>query len=195
VSHHHHYIIIINSYHERMSCLYTADPTTGHSTRIGTAGDGNGIYGMYINGGVTPTDLDYCGGRFGVTPDSNGQVVYYYPIKAAAPFSLGCYGPVTTQAACFALYPTTCGSAATVETVTTVYGSGPYARDCPCYDANGSNVVGQTGRPAYLAPVATDDDDTSGVECDATVNPFCNVIGMILQLILIVIAMFTTTNQ
>ena len=38
-------------YHERMNCLYTADPVTGHSTRIGTALDGNGIYGHNIEGG------------------------------------------------------------------------------------------------------------------------------------------------
>ena len=50
-------------YHERMNCLYTADPTTKHSTRIGTAADGNGIYGHNIEGGCEPTDLDWCGGR------------------------------------------------------------------------------------------------------------------------------------
>ena len=59
-------------YHERMSCLYESDASTGHSTRVGTAADGNGIYGMYIDGGVLPTDLDTCCGRSGVTPDSNG---------------------------------------------------------------------------------------------------------------------------
>jgi hypothetical protein len=107
----------------------------------------------------------------GLASPPDGQVVYYYPIKVAAPLSHGCDGLVTTHAL-FALYPTTGGSAATVEIVTTVYGSGPYACDCPCYDANGSNVVGKTDRPANLAPVATDDADTSRVECDATVNPF-----------------------
>ena len=39
---------------------------------------GNGIYGSNIEGGVVPTDLDVCNGRHGVTPDSGGQVVYYY---------------------------------------------------------------------------------------------------------------------
>jgi len=142
-------------YHERMSCLYASDEETGHSTRIGTAGDGNGIYGMYVEGGSEPDDLDYCGGRHGVTPDSNGEVVYYYPITSAPPFSLGCYGPVTTMEECKALYPSTCGDdAATVEEVTTEYGSGLYTLDCPCYDENGSNVVGQ-GRPGFLAPVTT----------------------------------------
>ena len=35
-------------YHERISCLYSADPTTQHSTRIGTAIDGNGICRCFI---------------------------------------------------------------------------------------------------------------------------------------------------
>jgi hypothetical protein len=49
-------------YHERMTCLYEADPQTGHSTRIGTALDGRGLYGANIDGGRSPTDLDVCGG-------------------------------------------------------------------------------------------------------------------------------------
>ena len=141
-------------YHERMSCLYTSDPLTNHSTRIGTAGDGNGMYGPYIEGGVLPQDVDACGGRFGVTPDSNGEIVYYYPITAQAPFSIGCYGPVDSVAECRALYPDTCGDA-TVVNVTTVYGTGEYTLDCPCFDANESNVLGTEGRPLYLAALPT----------------------------------------
>ena len=141
-------------YHERMSCLYTSDPVSGHSTRIGTAGDGNGIYGKHIDGGIEPTDLDACGGRFGVTPDSNGEVVYYYPISALAPFSLGCYGPATVEQ-CRAMYPAKCGAnTATIETITTKYGSGQYALDCPCFDpATNSNVPGVTERPGFLEPL------------------------------------------
>ena len=51
-------------YHERMNCLYSADPTTKHSTRIGTAADGNGVYGHNVDGGCEPTDLD-CGAAGG----------------------------------------------------------------------------------------------------------------------------------
>ena len=68
-------------YHERMTCLYTSDPTTGHSTRIGTALDGNGIYGKFIGFDQRPNDLDACGGRTGITPDSEGQEVYYYVVQ------------------------------------------------------------------------------------------------------------------
>merc|ERR1719198_2236454 len=86
-------------YHERLgygvsSCaISTVDPTTGHSNRIATAADGKGIYGPVINGGCAPADLDVCGGRWGVTPDSNGERVYYYVVQAFAPFTIGCFGP------------------------------------------------------------------------------------------------------
>ena len=140
-------------YHERMSCLYTADPTTGHSTRIGTAGDGRGIYGKHIAEGVEPDDLDACGGRSGITPDSNGEVVYYYMITSYAPFSVGCYGPVSSVQECRDMYPDNCsGDAANIETVTTLYGTGQYQLDCPCFDKDQSNVEGQ-GRPGYLEPL------------------------------------------
>ncbi|KAL3932273.1 MAG: hypothetical protein SGBAC_010927 [Bacillariaceae sp.] len=148
-------------YHERMSCLYESDASTGHSTRVGTAADGNGIYGLYIDGGALPTDLDACGGRFGVTPDSDGATVYYYPIKAYAPFTLGCYGPVASVDECRALYD--CDSN-DIETITTEFGSGQYTLDCPCFDSNQSNVVGQ-GFPGYLDPSL---EGTSGVNDSGT---------------------------
>jgi hypothetical protein len=71
-------------YHERMNCLYNAT-ASGHSSRVGTALDGRGLYGPNVDGGTPAKDLDVCGGRFGVTPDSNGQVVYYYMIKVFTP--------------------------------------------------------------------------------------------------------------
>ena len=59
-------------------------------------------------------DLDACSGRYGVTPDSNGEVVYYYMVTDAAPFTVGCFGPnddgsVVTVEQCRALYRT-CGN-------------------------------------------------------------------------------------
>ena len=119
-------------YHERMTCLYKSDESTGHSTRVGTALDGNGIYGKYINGGIEPTDLDACGGRTGITPDSNGEEVYYYVIQDRAPFTVGCFGPVASVQECRALY-NTCGDGDAYE-VTTNHGTIMYDPDCPCYD-------------------------------------------------------------
>jgi len=129
-------------YHERLDCLYTDDPTTGHSTRVGTAMDGNGIYGHHIDGGVVPCDLDACGGRTGVTPDSGGERVYYYVITSYAPFTLGCFGKkdhFTTVEECRALYPEYCTSANEVN-VTTDSGTDAYTIDCPCFDTYGSNT-------------------------------------------------------
>eukprot|EP00543_Licmophora_paradoxa_P007693 CAMPEP_0202457364 /NCGR_PEP_ID=MMETSP1360-20130828/14408_1 /ASSEMBLY_ACC=CAM_ASM_000848 /TAXON_ID=515479 /ORGANISM="Licmophora paradoxa, Strain CCMP2313" /LENGTH=358 /DNA_ID=CAMNT_0049077433 /DNA_START=62 /DNA_END=1138 /DNA_ORIENTATION=+ len=150
-------------YHERFNCLYTTDDQTGHSTRVGTAADGRGIYGPYIGEeedggdvvGILPNDTDTCGGRWGVTPDSDGQIVYYYPIKAYPPFTLGCYGPIDSVQQCRDLYPDTCGpEKAVVETITTMYGTGQYTLDCPCFDENHSNVLGNDqGRPAFLPPL------------------------------------------
>ena len=125
-------------YHERMTCLYHSDETTGHSTRVGTALDGNGIYGKYIDGGIEPTDLDACGGRTGVTPDSNGQEVYYYVLQDVAPFTVGCFGPVGSLEECRALY-STCDDGDEVD-VTTQAGTKRYDPDCPCFDKSGSNV-------------------------------------------------------
>ena len=131
-------------YHEKMTCLYSGDTATGgHSTRIGTALDGHGIYGKYVATNALPTDLDACGGRTGVTPDSNGEEVYYYMVQDVAPFTVGCFGPVASVDECRALYDT-CGDGD--ETlVTTRDGTRRYDPDCPCYDAAGSNVGGGNG--------------------------------------------------
>ena len=140
-------------YHERMNCLYSADTTTKHSTRIGTAADGNGVYGHNVDGGCEPTDLDWCGGRTGVTPDSNGKEVYYYVVSNRAPFALGCFGPVTTEAQCRALYPECDG---VTVSLTSEHGTDAYDLDCPCFDpATGSNVVGQA-KPKFLNALGFD---------------------------------------
>ena len=117
-------------YHERMTCLYTSDPTTGHSTRIATMNDGRGLYGKYVGVNTLPTDLDACGGRTGITPDSNGVAVYYYMVQDRAPFTVGCFGPVSSVAACKALYPT-CSDGGEIE-ITTREGTRKYDPDCPC---------------------------------------------------------------
>ena len=136
-------------YHEKLSCLYAED-ATGHSTRIGTALDGHGIYGKHVDGGLDPLDLDACGGRVGVTPDSAGEPVFYCPVTDTPPFTMGCFGdesayPVTVDQ-CRSLYDG-CQSAPTV--VTTVHGSGQFTLECPCWDSRGSNVEGQ-GMPCFL---------------------------------------------
>ena len=153
-----------------MSCLYSADPTTEHSTRVGTALDGNGIYGHNIDGGCEPIDLDACGGRTGVTPDSGGEPVYYYVITNKAPFALGCFGKkdhFTTVDECRALYPDSCGN--TTVTFTTAHGSGEYDLDCPCFDEDGSNVPGQ-GKPGFLAAAGYDESELETTDLYSSSN-------------------------
>jgi hypothetical protein len=125
-------------YHERMTCLYTSDPITGHSTRIATMNDGRGLYGKYVGVNTLPTDLDACGGRTGITPDSNLLAVYYYMVQDRAPFTVGCFGPVSSVAACKELYPT-CSDGGEIE-ITTREGTRKYDPDCPCYDVSSSSA-------------------------------------------------------
>ena len=47
---------------------------------VGIMSDGFLIYGRKEMDGTYPTDLDASGGHFGVTPHSNGEVIYHYHI-------------------------------------------------------------------------------------------------------------------
>ena len=83
--------------------------------------------------------------HFGVTPDSNGKVIYHYHVQNAPPFTVGCFGPaisngkesLVTLAQCRAAY-SECGDGTT--TVTSTEGTVQYDLFCPCFDGNGSNV-------------------------------------------------------
>ena len=63
--------------------------------------------------------------------------------------SLGCFGPITTEAECRALYPECDGVA---HSFTTAYGTDDYDLDCPCFNPKtGGNMPGQ-GKPKFLGP-------------------------------------------
>lgn len=97
-------------FHELLQACLTyqdAAATNGHSTRLGTAGDGRGIYGQWEAYDTLPGALDVCGAHVGVTPDSGGVAVVHYHAQRYPPFFVGCYtnGDATTDlAACRALY-------------------------------------------------------------------------------------------
>lgn len=138
-------------FHEYLTrCLTQPDSVTGHSSRLGTAGDGLGVYGPLGNGVVAPK-LDACGATFGVTPDSNGVAVPYYVSQDAPPFFVGCYtsNASTTLSECEALYT---GCSSTPVTITTSFGSGPYREWCPCWNEYGSNA-GVSARPPFWPPL------------------------------------------
>lgn len=112
------------------------------------------MYHTKITGGIVPTDLDACGGRVGITPDSNNTTIYYYVITNQPPFTLGCFGsvesyPVSLQQ-CRDLYPDNCNDEKAF-CVETDFGSGLYNLGCPCYDRETrSNVLVPEGVPGYL---------------------------------------------
>ena len=57
------------------------------------------------------------------------MAVYYYMVQERAPFTVGCFGPVSSLAECKALYPT-CDDGEI--TITTREGTRKYDPDCPC---------------------------------------------------------------
>ena len=130
------------------NCL-SGQAASGHSTRLGTAGDNRGIYGYFEASNTYPV-LDVCGAHVGVTPDSNGQPVVHYHSQVYPPFFVGCYtnaDATMTLAQCRALFT---GCSSTAYSIATAHGSGTYQRDCPCWDpTTRSNVPGATGTPGY----------------------------------------------
>eukprot|EP00039_Didymoeca_costata_P022706 m.347212 g.347212 ORF g.347212 m.347212 type:complete len:326 (+) comp31794_c0_seq1:89-1066(+) len=133
-------------FHERLECLY--DKTaSGHSTKIGESNGGQDLFGMYEDTNQLPL-LDACGGHYGVTPESNGEIVYHYHVQDKPPFTFGCYGPnddgsLVTVSQCRDFYDGCDGDLVTVETPD---GKIDYDLWCPCYDANGAN----SGEPVEL---------------------------------------------
>jgi len=95
---------------------------------------------------ATP-ELDACGGHFGLTPDSLGEVIYHHHVQEKPPFTYGCYGPAAdvsgkgrpvSNGECRALY-SECGNGDQID-VTTAEGTYKYDPWCPCFDAAGSNA-------------------------------------------------------
>jgi hypothetical protein len=140
-------------YHRSLGCLY--QDAGAHSTAVGDIA-GWKMYGKWENyANKKMPYLDACGGHFGVTPLSGGAVVYHYHTQGTPPYTVGCHGPtadnkLVSVAACRALYTQCSGSAFTKTTAT---GSVSYVRDCPCFDADGSN----SGTPKELPALSTSD--------------------------------------
>lgn len=156
-------------FHEYLTrCLTTPDASSGHSSRLGTAGDGLGVYGPLGNNGVPP-QLDACGATFGVTPDSGGVAVPYYVAQNSPPFFIGCYtrNATTTLSECEALYA---GCSATPVTITTEFGSGPYREWCPCWNSFGSNA-GEANRPAFWPALQSPPPATPNTPPSPTSSP------------------------
>jgi hypothetical protein len=129
-------------FHERLICLYKQEGK--HSTQVGEALDGKGIYGKWENYEAQERPmLDACGGHWGPT-DETGELSYHYHVQDRAPFTVGCYGPnpdnsLVTVQQCRALY-SGCGDG---DEKTLTFADGKkmqYDPWCPCYDEEGNNV-------------------------------------------------------
>jgi len=135
-------------FHESLRCLYDGI-RPGHSTKVGETENAahTPIYGKFEDySSLSLPALDACGAHFGVTPDSNGLIIYHHHVSDLPPFTVGCHGPagdpsghgrLVSLAACRALYPQ-CGDGDDII-VTTAAGSMSYDPWCPCF-IGGSNV-------------------------------------------------------
>lgn len=174
---------------EDLSCLYDdSDANSGHSTKVGMATDGvgTGVYGKWEDRSrLAIPALDACNGHFGVTPDSNGAVVYHHHVAGLPPFTVGCFGPaadpsdsagmgrlVSTQA-CRDLYPE-CGDGDYV-TVTTSTGSKLYDPYCPCFsgfsNVDETKVPPLSPPPVAASPPSPVSSPSPSSPDDGTINP------------------------
>jgi hypothetical protein len=82
-------------YHDLSSCLPDPDGNAGkHSSLMGYALDGFGLYGPKDEGGteLSSTDLDECHGHVGpVLWDGKVVEVYHYHLTRDYPYTLGCF--------------------------------------------------------------------------------------------------------
>jgi hypothetical protein len=79
-------------YHSLSSCIY--DAPSGHSSLLGYAFDGFGLYGTRGEDGgqLTNAALDECNGHpHAITWEGRSVVMYHYHATAAYPYTLGCF--------------------------------------------------------------------------------------------------------
>mmetsp|Transcript_27209 Transcript_27209/g.42546 ORF Transcript_27209/g.42546 Transcript_27209/m.42546 type:complete len:477 (-) Transcript_27209:1274-2704(-) len=175
-------------YHFDLSCDYNTNLNTVHSPLTGFALDGKGFYGKYEDSNGIPTDLDYCNGHYGPVPADPdlgvpaNTCMYHYHASDAKPFTVACYGPVTTKAECDALFPDACGDDSTsYQQASTYQGSVTtitYDKWCPCFGtsdkpttsclANASPATTASQPPQQGAPETTAPAQPQPVESTAS---------------------------
>ena len=151
-------------FHTRLACEYRPADGAAHSPLVGVMLDGVGLYGAWEGAGQAPV-LDACNGHLGPVPaDATygvpaGGAAYHYHVTAAPPFTVGCFGPVDSLAACKALY-SQCGAAGTVATMSDRNGtSSSYRLFCPCFQhrgtCNAADFPALCGARSLAGPAAT----------------------------------------
>jgi hypothetical protein len=84
----------IYHYHTLSAALQETDSKSGHSSLMGYAFDGYGIYGYYGEDGklLTNSDLDECHGHtHAISWDGARTELYHYHATPEYPYTLGCY--------------------------------------------------------------------------------------------------------
>jgi hypothetical protein len=119
-------------YHTSFNCALSAAYTwltasliSGHSKLVGVLLDGRGIYGKYESASTLPSNLDACNGHYGPVPAFSETIngvtvsypaasnVYHYHVSTNAPYTVGCFGPVTSVAAAKSLISACTGNGGT----------------------------------------------------------------------------------
>lgn len=80
-------------YHNLSSCAVDKRQTDGHSSLVGYALDGFGIFGLFDKGGreLSSADLDECHGHsHAVMWDGHPKVMYHYHATKDFPYTVGC---------------------------------------------------------------------------------------------------------
>jgi hypothetical protein len=81
-------------YHSLTTCLTDSAASNAHSSLVGYAFDGFGVYGRRGDGGreLTNADLDECHGHtHAIVWDGERRVMYHYHATWEYPYTIGCY--------------------------------------------------------------------------------------------------------
>ncbi|XRB18492.1 hypothetical protein RI054_18g83380 [Pseudoscourfieldia marina] len=163
-------------YHTDIVCNYDVN-APGHSSLVGFMLDGVALYGKNEGASMLPSDLDACGGHFGLVPANStfgipSETVYHYHIQLEPPYLSGCFGPVNSVQECKALYTARNRGCSTIENVNMGYGA---THDDDDDDSGGDDDDDDNGggdddddngggvtRPDAEATHNDDDDDNGG---------------------------------
>jgi hypothetical protein len=128
-------------FHTKLACEYQESASAQHSPLVAVMLDGVGLYGMWEGGGAAPV-LDACNGHTGPVPGDAAYGVptgtaYHYHVTTTPPFTVGCFGPVDSLAACKALYPA-CASGTVTSMMDRNGTASNYRLFCPCFQHRGT---------------------------------------------------------
>jgi len=140
--------------------------SSSHSPAVAVALDGHVLYGLWEADGAKAEatgELDACNGHVGPVPANtefgiSAGEVYHYHTTSTPPYTIGCFGPVSSLQECKQMYE----GCNTDEYETTLYDSGgnrfSYSLWCPCFQHHGSREGGNCQSSANSGCEAAADD-------------------------------------